>query len=155
MFDDVRYPKGRFHEDVFTTYKLVAKCESIAIDNGRKYLYRVRNGSITQISFTEKHLDAVLGKEEQYEFIKEEYPDLIISAQGGIIFACNQCVLRLAKSNAPYKPLIGYFNSRYKRYTKSYLRGNYSFLGKIFAFACRISPTMVIKGIRFFRFSKR
>lgn len=148
LFKNVRYPKGKFHEDVFTTYKLIAQCESIAIGWERKYFYRVRTGSITQISFTEKHLDAINGKEDQYEFISREFPRLKISAEGGIIYACNQCLLRLSRSNADYTPFIDDFKIKYHKHIKSYLNGRYKLIGKLFAIVCWINPMLVLKSIR-------
>lgn len=148
MFDDVRYPMGRYHEDVFTTYKLIAKCNSIAVGSGQKYFYRIRQGSITQTLFSQKHMDAILGKEEQAIFIQNNFPNLYPIAQGDIVYACNQCIFRLAKSDTPYQPFVKDFKSRYSKNIKSYLHGNYRMFGKLFALLCRMNPTIVIKSIR-------
>lgn len=155
LFEDVSYPKGRYHEDVFTTYKLVAKSKTIAIGYEKKYLYRIRQGSITQIAFSKKHMDAITGKEKQAEFIKKKFPSLYPLAQGDIIYACNQCLLKLAKSETSYEPFIDDFKMRYNKYTKFYISGNYRLIGKVFALASRINLVSVIRIVRIVNYIKK
>ena len=66
---DIRYPVGKYHEDVWTTYKLIAQCKTIAIGSNALYAYRQRTGSIVNSSFSPKHLDSVYGAIERQKFI--------------------------------------------------------------------------------------
>lgn len=147
MFDDVRYPFGKYHEDVFTTYKIIAKCNRMFIGEERYYNYRIRTASITQSSFSLKHLDAIEANEERAKFIEKNYPQLKRYANAGIIYAVNQCALRLAKSKPQEsihtKQLIRNFQTYYRRYEKDFLHGSSSRAAKLFSLAAYINLPMV------------
>lgn len=59
LFSDVRFPVGRIFEDAFTTYKIVFKCEHIAVTNAILYYYFTNEQGITHSSWTPKKLDNV------------------------------------------------------------------------------------------------
>lgn len=68
-FEDIRYPKGKIHEDEFTTYKLLEKASRIAYIEYPLYYYVQRGNSIMGESFNEKRLhrlDAYNQRLEQY-----------------------------------------------------------------------------------------
>ncbi len=137
LFDSVRYPYGKYNEDVFTTYKIIAKCNCIAIGSGRLYQYRVRHASIMQSGFSKKHLDGIEGACIRADFIKSTYPDLSVYANAKIIYSVNQCVLRIAsdKKLESYrcKELIATLQKYYRSYEKDYLRGPGSIAAKLFS----------------------
>ncbi len=56
FFDDIRYPKGKIHEDEFTTYKLLDKAEKVAYIDEPLYYYVQRGSSIMGEGFNEKSL---------------------------------------------------------------------------------------------------
>ena len=39
LFDEIRYPKDKLYEDLYTTYKLLHKANKIVISNQKKYYY--------------------------------------------------------------------------------------------------------------------
>ena len=41
LFDGIRFPIGRLHEDVFTTYKLIHEAGSVAVTDYVGYVYRI------------------------------------------------------------------------------------------------------------------
>ena len=51
LFERVKFPYGRLHEDEFTTYKLIYDARSVSCTDSQLYLYRQRKGSIIS-SFT-------------------------------------------------------------------------------------------------------
>lgn len=59
LFHDVRFPVGKIHEDVGTTYKLVLQCPEISVTPAQKYLYYANNNSITHQTFSLRKLDLV------------------------------------------------------------------------------------------------
>lgn len=63
LFDNVKFPEGKFHEDVGTTYKLfLSACEKggrIAYGSKPKYYYRMKEESISHKKFTEQKLDLI------------------------------------------------------------------------------------------------
>ena len=70
LFKDIRYPKGKIHEDEFTTYKLLYLAKRVAISNRKLYYYRYNQNSITNKQFNEKRLDVIDALEERIEFFK-------------------------------------------------------------------------------------
>lgn len=150
LFNEVRYPKGKYHEDVFTTYKLVALSEVIAVGAGRKYMYRIRGKSITQSSFSPKHLDAVEGKCEMAAYMAVHYPSELRYAQAGIIYAANQCVLRMALSGCLDRDAAFYLQSKYRAYEGVFLRyGRNRLVSKAFSIVAYLSVRKTIRLVSF------
>ena len=148
LFQDIRYPKGKYHEDVFITYRLVAKSNVIAVSGEKKYCYRIRNASITQSSFSSKHLDAVIGKCEIANFMEVNYPSELVYAQAGIVYAANQCVWRMGISHCFNKQYMNFLQSKYRSFETPFLRyGKNRFFSKIFSICAFISVNMVVKSI--------
>lgn len=50
LFRDVRFPHGKRYEDVYTTYRVLLQAKSVAYIPRKKYHYRIRDGSITQVN---------------------------------------------------------------------------------------------------------
>ncbi|MGN2337052.1 glycosyltransferase family 2 protein [Clostridium cagae] len=72
VFKDVRYPKGKIHEDEFTTYKYIYNANKIVYVDVSKYNYdRRRVDSITGEDFREANLYASLAFRERVDFFKE------------------------------------------------------------------------------------
>ena len=67
LFDDIRYPVGRVHEEVATTHKLEHKAKRIVYVRERLYYYLNRNDSITHILSCKNKKDYVLSVIEKYE----------------------------------------------------------------------------------------
>ena len=131
LFNKIRFPVGRLHEDVFTTYKLIHKAESVAVADSIGYIYRVTENSITTSKFTPKKLDSVYGKLEQSECIEKYYPNLKKYAYSAIIYACNQCLLQMAKSRYKGKDEYALLQKLYRQYGKHYIDDKVSVLGKV------------------------
>lgn len=133
LFGNVRYPVGRFHEDIFTTYLVVAQANKIVVGSEKKYLYRQRKSGISKISFTLRHLDSITGNLERKEYIAKNYPELTKKAEIGIIYATNVCTQRMAKAKYLDKNLIKELQILYKKYEPSFLKGNSSFVAKVYS----------------------
>lgn len=131
LFNGIKFPVGRLHEDVFTTYKLIHEAGSVAVTDYVGYVYRINENSITTSNFFPKKLDSVYGEIERAEFIKKNYPDLRKQAYSGIIWACNQCLLQMAKASYRGKNEDVFLQKLYRQYGKYYICDKVSFLGKI------------------------
>lgn len=60
LFDQIRFPAGRLHEDEFTTYKVILRSTRVAVTTEPLYFYRHRSDSITGSSFNPNaRLDAL------------------------------------------------------------------------------------------------
>lgn len=121
LFREVRFPVERYHEDVFTTYKLIALSDKIAVGSKKKYGYRIRTASITQSSFSPKHLDAVIAKEELADFIIKHYPKEQNYAKIGIVYSATQCVFRMGCSHCYDKYYMHFLQSRFRAHEGAFL----------------------------------
>lgn len=69
IWDDIRYPLGKIHEDEFVIGDIVSKTKRIATVSDRLYMYIQRRGSITNKGYTVKRLDvfdALIHRVEMY-----------------------------------------------------------------------------------------
>ncbi|MBE5758076.1 MAG: glycosyltransferase [Clostridiales bacterium] len=71
LFDNIRYPDGKIHEDEFIIHELLNDCNKFVFVNLPLYNYLIRNTSITGECFTERRLDCVEAKQNRVEFIKK------------------------------------------------------------------------------------
>lgn len=133
LFETIRYPVGKYHEDVFTTYKAVDKAYRVVTTSQVGYLYRKSPNSITTSGFSEKRLDSVEGKLQQLAFIQKNYPDLQKEAETGVIYACNQCMMLMAQARYKNKEILESFQVLYRKYGRSYLKAPVSAKGKMLA----------------------
>ena len=69
LFDNLRFPIGKYHEDEFTTYLLFYKSKSIAYTSQALYFYYSRETSITA---SQHPYDALEAFEQRYLFFKEK-----------------------------------------------------------------------------------
>lgn len=147
----VRYPIGKYHEDVWTTYKLIAQCNTISIGSKALYAYRQRTGSIVNSSFLPKHLDSVFGAIQRQDFIEENYPNLMYLSSIGIIYASNICVMKMAKTHEKnIGSYLSFLQPLYRKYLKTYLKANVKVVSKLFALfaSCNLNVfTFILKKI--------
>ena len=68
LFDGLRFPEGRLHEDEFTAHGLVGRCQRIATVGQTLYRYVQRGGSIMNTRVTARSLDGVYALLDRYEF---------------------------------------------------------------------------------------
>jgi glycosyltransferase involved in cell wall biosynthesis len=82
LFTAVRFPERRFHEDEFTTYRLLFATERMVIINRMLYYHRTRAESITQSELSyARARDAVQALMERGHFFQQhEVAELAISA---------------------------------------------------------------------------
>jgi glycosyltransferase involved in cell wall biosynthesis len=72
LFENIKFPEGKLHEDEFTVYRLFY-AGKVALLEGHLYHYQVnREGSICNSKFTVRNLDAVEGVRGRMLFFKEE-----------------------------------------------------------------------------------
>ena len=76
LFNDIRFPKGKYHEDEFTIYKVLYKANKIVDLNLPLVYYRQREDSIMNSKFNLKRLDALEAFNERLAFYKEKNLDL-------------------------------------------------------------------------------
>lgn len=74
LWEMERFPKGKLYEDYATTYKIVCKCDSIAILRENLYWYRIRSGSIMKSKLTSKNMQLLDISEEVTNYLMQELP---------------------------------------------------------------------------------
>lgn len=73
LFDGVRFPVGRIHEDEFVVHRLFSQCKRITCLQEELYYYVQRKNSIMHGSYSIKHLDAVYAYLDRYLFFKKHH----------------------------------------------------------------------------------
>ena len=71
VFNDIRFPEGRIHEDDFTMYKVFLRSRKVLFVNLPMYFYRSREGSITSSQFSEKNFDRYDALDQQLHCFKK------------------------------------------------------------------------------------
>lgn len=76
LFDDIEYPVGRIFEDHATTYRLMLKCDYIAVGYESKYNYIYRENSIVNCEFNLNKMDLIYVTDKLAEELMTVYPEL-------------------------------------------------------------------------------
>lgn len=121
LFANIRYPVGRLHEDVFTTFKLVGTSNKIAVGYKQGYQYRIRANSISNVKFTQKHLDLIYGKIEKKNYLKEHFPTLESIGNAEIVYGACICSKRMSKANYKNKADIKFVQKQFRLYEKDFI----------------------------------
>lgn len=95
LFETIRYPLGRIHEDEATTYRLFHEGKKLAFTERALYgYYTEHTGSITNV-FSRKRLQWLTAHEERIRFLEENgYERLLPSAWRKLCDACITFYLR-------------------------------------------------------------
>lgn len=88
LIRDIPFPVGKYHEDVFWTWQVVARAERVSVFDTPCYYYVQRSGSIMAEEYSLHRLDAVEAKRQRLEFLEGEYPELADQAGINLMFTC-------------------------------------------------------------------
>ncbi len=72
LFDDIRYPLGKLHEDEFVIHRLFRRCRTIAVTYEPLYFYETRSGSITSKVSDRNIRDLLAAFEDRVRFAVED-----------------------------------------------------------------------------------
>lgn len=72
LFEKIRFPLGKLHEDRFTTYKLLFQFEKVAVVNAPLYYYFVNSEGIVHSDWSVRKLDNLEATEQQLSYFKEK-----------------------------------------------------------------------------------
>lgn len=73
IFDDIRYPKGRIHEDEFVIYRIFSNANKVVYIDNKLYFYLQRDGSIMSEPFSVKRFDKIVAYQERADFLLERH----------------------------------------------------------------------------------
>lgn len=93
LFNNVRFPKGKFFEDVGTMYKLIFQADMISYVSIPGYHYlKQREGAITNGKYSKKEYDRLEMSENMVQYIRKYQPQLQNAA---IAFRAVNCHLTI------------------------------------------------------------
>ncbi|MBD5523912.1 MAG: glycosyltransferase family 2 protein [Lachnospiraceae bacterium] len=71
LFDNIEFPRGRYFEDLATTYLFFEKANSISVIDQKLYAYRMRTDSIMNRAFNANKLDCIWVAEKIVSYYAE------------------------------------------------------------------------------------
>lgn len=121
---DIRFPKGKLHEDNFTTYRLYARASKISFLEQEMYFYLQRKGSITG-QFKLKRLEALEAAQAALRYVKENGLPLIREVEYYLLRTnlslIEQMILEGLETHPARKTLEkSLFNREYRLFTNPY-----------------------------------
>ena len=81
LFQNTRFPVGKYHEDEYTTYLVLDQCSRISIIRETLYIYYQRADSIMQEAYSVKRLDGIEASYMRYCYFKRKggkYIELLV-----------------------------------------------------------------------------
>ena len=72
LFNQIRYPHGRYHEDEWVIHRLLYECNKIVSTDAGLYYYMMREGSITHTFSKNRVLDGVEAYIDRVNFVIEK-----------------------------------------------------------------------------------
>ena len=123
LFKNIRFPKGKIHEDEYITYKILYFQEKVSIIKDYLYNYRQTDNSITHSKFDYKKLDYLEAVEERVHFFKENeeeffYNKTLEKYANKIIDYYSAFNHKVKDSGNEQKELLNKFNKIYKEINK-------------------------------------
>lgn len=77
LYRDIRYPDGKYYEDIYTVFRLFEKATKHVYGSSVKASYRIRKTSQSRQAFTPKELDCVEQAKLLFDAIHNDHPELI------------------------------------------------------------------------------
>lgn len=109
-FEGIRFPEGRIHEDLSTTYRLLANSNKSVYINYSGYIYVKRENSILTSTFNEKRLQAFEGWKEILEFMLSKYYKLDNEVIAAFTYACIDNIYYIINQVKDYNKQKEYIN---------------------------------------------
>ena len=98
FFEQLRYPKGKLHEDEFTTYKAVYAAGQVAVTEARLYAYYQNPAGIMQSKWNPRRMHTLEAVEEQMAFARETGKERFLrKAALQYIYACYEQLNKIEK----------------------------------------------------------
>ncbi|EOH87788.1 glycosyltransferase family 2 protein [Enterococcus pallens] len=146
IFDTLRYPIGKYHEDSFAIVSILDNCEKIVVDTKQKYYYYHRNDSITSQKFSKKHLEYIIAWEENEKKVKGRSHELDEAAHQRVCFAHFLVLDKILSSNVENKV------SETTEIVR-YIRKNYLFImnNKIFTKSRKIALNLLMIHLKLYK----
>ena len=87
LIRDILFPVGKYHEDVFWSYRAVGRADRVYVFDYPCYFYTQRSGSIMGGGYSLKRLDGLEAKAERLVYLKQEFPSLTEEGKRNLWFS--------------------------------------------------------------------
>ena len=85
---DIPFPIGKYHEDVFWSYRVIGRANQVSVIDHTGYYYWQRSGSIMGEKYSVKRLDAIEALENRQVYLENNFPELTSTARCSLWFSC-------------------------------------------------------------------
>ena len=132
LFNEIRFPYGRIHEDEATTYKLLYFAKNIAIINEELYFYYQNPSGIMKRQFNVNRLDYLDALRERYNFFDEKGLDILADKTAKLLYIYIQDYASLNKVDVKdYDIFISLLKSKYRKIRPILIKSNFKIKDKI------------------------
>lgn len=119
-FKDIKFPIGKLHEDVGTTYKLIIQAAKVSFIPDELYIYHHHDDSIISTkNFDSRKLDIITLTDQMCSDIDQKYPELKNATNERRIRARFSILRQIPLSHPETKNILQYLKSH-----KSYITKN-------------------------------
>lgn len=88
LIRNILFPVGKYHEDVFWSYRAIGNARRVSIIDIPCYYYFQRKGSIMGEKYSLRRLDVLDGKCERLKYLERRFPDMVEIAKWDLWFSC-------------------------------------------------------------------
>lgn len=124
LFDNLKFPVGKIHEDQFLIPKITLKCKNIVCTNQKYYYYYQSDNSIMRSAFNKNRLDALLSFEETRKIYLENnllvLVELLDASYSFLLIKYYNLSFTYLNNRSISKKIKKHFNSRIKIYMNNH-----------------------------------
>ncbi len=99
VLENIKFPIGRLHEDLATTYRVYGNTNKAIMFNKPLYNYVLHSNSISNNKLSKNYIDAILGYEEQRQYYIANYPQFRKNASNLVIASINSYISNINKND--------------------------------------------------------
>lgn len=104
IFNDLRYPVGKIHEDEFICHRIFDKINKFVTTSEKLYYYYENPNSITGVGYRLKRINYLEALEDRVKFFKENYPEFYADMAMFFVYQCINVYFEIP-NNFPQKKL--------------------------------------------------
>lgn len=118
LYNGIRYPIGKVHEDNYTTYKLLDQANKIVYTEQPLYYYMMRDKSITHdVGFSDKRFHILLATGEEIEYFHAKGNQRMVEILADTyLYWMWWCIDQMKKEGIQYAEKIRPFRKKFRKY---------------------------------------
>ncbi len=109
LFENLRYPVGKLHEDEFTTYKMIYQAGKISVVRGSFYAYFQNQAGIMLSKWNPRRMHILEALEQQIQFAQvQHYPNLELKAVKHYVYSTYEQIkaAKIDPEHRKYLPVL-------------------------------------------------